>query len=202
MRNTRLRKREGGFWCRCELCQFEIENTSIVDPAAKVVENMAKKSQGVKWSDSREAIQELEATRCFLFKQFNLPVPKYEPSKIPTFDMKSPQQFSLARLLLPVLRILLSSLRKQHEYEASIPYITEIHALIGGNLKFAGDEPRRAPNFAMTIWSHHRRQSHSKAATLWLEELKKIYSFVGGKSFYKDKFLSLVDVEIASHPLQ
>jgi len=112
-RNTKLQVREGGFSCHCALCHFEIENVSIVDPAAKVAKNMAEKFKAPKWSESRKAVQELKEVRHYLFKQFNLPIPGYDSRRIPMFDTKSPRQFSLAKLLLPVLYMLQSSLRQQ-----------------------------------------------------------------------------------------
>ena len=199
-RNTTLQKREGGFSCHCALCQFEIENASIVDPAAKVAKNMAEKFESTKWSGSRKAVQELKEARRYLFKQFNLPIPEYDSRKVPRFNTESPRQFSLARFLLPVLRMLQSSLREQRAYAESIPYTAEIHALINDNLHFTSDKPLKAPNFAMVVWSHHHRRSHPKVATLWLEELKCICSLVGGKKFYEGKFHPLVNDEIAKHP--
>ena len=123
-RNKELQVRAGGFSCHCALCQFEIENASIVDPAVKVAKNMAEKFKASKWSESRKAVQELKEARRYLFKQFNLPIPEYDSRKIPMFDTKSPRQFSLAKLLLPVLCMLQSSLREQRAYAESIPYIS------------------------------------------------------------------------------
>ena len=157
---------------------------------------MAEKFKAPKWSGSRKAVQELKEARRYLFKQFNLPIPEYDLRKIPMFDTKSPRQFSLARLLLPVLRMLQSSLREQQAYAERIPYITEIHALIKDNLHFTCKEPLNAPNFAMAVWSHHHRRSHPKVATLWLEELKRICSLVGGKKFYEGKFHRIVKMKL------
>jgi hypothetical protein len=200
-RNTKLQAREGGFFCRCPLCQFEIENVSIVDPAAKLAKRLAKKnSEAPKWIESGKAGRELEGARHYLFKQFNVPIPGYDSCKVPLFDMKAPGQFSFAKLLLPILCMLQSSLRQRRAYADGIPYITEIHALIKDILHFSAVEPLTCPNYATTVWSHHQRTSHPKVATLWLEELKSICSLVGGNKFYEGKFHASVQDEIVRYP--
>lgn len=199
-RNKTLQKRTGGFVCRCMLCQYERENGSIVSPAAKVVENMMERFPSPDWGGSRQAVQQLKEARCYLFKQFNQSIPEYDSFKIATFDTESPQRFSLGNLLLPVLRMLASSLHAQRQLQEIIPYIMEIHALIKGNLHFAYEGPLGVPNVALCIWAHHHRHSSREAATAWLNELKSVCSLVGGKKFFEGKYRSLVDDEMAKHP--
>jgi hypothetical protein len=198
-RNTQLQKRTGGFSCRCALCRFEIENPSIVVPAAKVVKNIADKFKARKGRRSMKVVQGLKEARRYLFKQFDVPISDYDKHKVPIFDTKSPRKFSFAKLLLPILWMLEASLGEK-PYEERLPYIVEIHALMKDNLHFTCLEPLEAPKHAMTVWSHHHRRSHPKVATLWLEELKSICSLVGGKKLYEGKFLPLVSDEITRHP--
>jgi len=198
-RNKNLQERTGGFLCRCILCQFERENASIVDPAAKLVTNTLERAWKAGVTDI-PSVQELKQARRYLFKQFNLePIPAPNSFKIGMFRGGSPHQHSFGRLLILVLRKLQSVLRAQRRYDESIPYLTEIQALIKEDLHFVSVLPLSAPNFALDVWIHHYGESDPEMASFWLDELKCICSLVAGKKFFEGNFLSLVDAEIARH---
>jgi len=194
-RDEKLNARSNGFSCHCPLCQFEWENASKVAPAAKLVKEILEKCEEPNWNELPSSVETLKQVRLYLFKQFNQPIPEHKPLKLPMFMAYStPRQLSLGKLLLLVLQRLWSCLRTQDRYDESIPYLTEIHALIKHNLNFGstlGINSAANATFDLGVLA-----SDSEIATFWLEELKCLCSLIGGKKFFEGEYLSQVKKEL------
>jgi hypothetical protein len=185
-----LELREEGFTCSCGMCQFEKDNPAIVDPAIELARKIQDKYDTPESKKSRKAVKELKNARARMYELFDERPREYDLLKVETIPSDTPRQFTLARLLKIILQNLVRSLREQKFEAESIPFCTELYALIKGNLNFSVE--RLEPHIqAMCIWNYHCLQVpvsiHSPAATMWAKKVKEIVALVAGKKYFASK---------------